>query len=538
MNQMGAARCTVLFACALAAAGCRTPDTGAPAPAPAPYVPVSPALPPIPAVEAPLALSVIHPTPGTPLPRVDSTFVYGSAGTGGVALRINGETVPVAPNGAFLAYLPLPADGAWRLEAWKGAQHDTLTRAYRRPASPASPSPSTGTPGATGDGVLPVPRAAVVTKPGDTLQTGSEAAYGSPTPGGDYRWFFPRGTRLTVVERRGTRVRVALDGANRAWLDAADVSLGDTVSAARLGERRAVRITLDGAAAHPRIRVSGAERAPFLVDVEEGGRALALTVHGAREAAPARTAAADAWVGAPSTVADGAGSLRVRVPLASPLWGWRAFFEGGDLVVEVRRPPRIDAAAPLRGIRVMIDPGHPPAGATGPTGLYEGDANLAIALPLAEILRARGADVRLTRTTRDTLELRPRVDAAVRADAHVLVSVHNNAFGEGQDPFRTHHTATYYFHPFAQPLARALNTELAAVTGIRDAGAVRGNLALARPTWMPSALTESLFMPIPEQEAALRDPAFARRLAEAHARGLEAFLRAAASSSPPSSATP
>ena len=55
-----------------------------------------------------------------------------------------------------------------------------------------------------------------------------------------------------------------------------------------------------------------------------------------------------------------------------------------------------------------------------------------------------------------------------------------------------------------------------------------GNLALVRPTWMPSTLTESLFMPIPEQESALRDPAFLDQLAEAHARGIEAFLRARA----------
>jgi N-acetylmuramoyl-L-alanine amidase len=42
---------------------------------------------------------------------------------------------------------------------------------------------------------------------------------------------------------------------------------------------------------------------------------------------------------------------------------------------------------------------------------------------------------------------------------------------------------------------------------------------------MPTALTESLFMPIPEQEAALRNPEFVERLADAHVRGIEAFLR-------------
>jgi N-acetylmuramoyl-L-alanine amidase len=52
-----------------------------------------------------------------------------------------------------------------------------------------------------------------------------------------------------------------------------------------------------------------------------------------------------------------------------------------------------------------------------------------------------------------------------------------------------------------------------------------GNLALVRPTWMPSVLTESLFMALPDQEAALRHPGFVRNLAEAHARGIERFLQ-------------
>jgi N-acetylmuramoyl-L-alanine amidase len=42
---------------------------------------------------------------------------------------------------------------------------------------------------------------------------------------------------------------------------------------------------------------------------------------------------------------------------------------------------------------------------------------------------------------------------------------------------------------------------------------------------MPSVITESLFMMFPEQENALRDPAFLDRLAAAHVRGIEAFLR-------------
>jgi N-acetylmuramoyl-L-alanine amidase len=43
---------------------------------------------------------------------------------------------------------------------------------------------------------------------------------------------------------------------------------------------------------------------------------------------------------------------------------------------------------------------------------------------------------------------------------------------------------------------------------------------------MPAALTEAFFFIIPDQEAALRNPEVIDRLARAHLRGLEAFLRA------------
>jgi len=137
-----------LAAAALAGAcGPASTSTGlSPVPAPAPppaappvYVPLTPGLPPIPAVEGTLAIRLVAPEPGQSLPRRDSTFLYGSVGTGGAALTVDGTPVPVAPNGAFIAYLPVPADGVWRLEAAKGAERASTTYTYR-PRAAAQPS--------------------------------------------------------------------------------------------------------------------------------------------------------------------------------------------------------------------------------------------------------------------------------------------------------------------------------------------------------------------------------------------------------------
>lgn len=533
-----------LLSISLAACTPPAPATG-PAPAPAPrdtlridpepatgdierlvYQPVSPALPPIPAADGALAIRVTHPTPNQPRPQVDSAFLYGSLGTGRAALEINGTAVPVAPNGAFIAYLPMPADGTWRLRAQHAGREVTHTVAYATPST----APGTGGGAPSRNAVYATARAGVVTGGADTLASGSDAIYARPTPTGTYRWFFPRGARLAVAERRGSQYRVRLDASTEAWVDADNLTFADTTAPPPLAGPAAASLAPTSEGVDLRVRAAGK---PFLVESSDSG--AVVTVYGATggEMAPA---APDEWLRAASREAAG-GSSRFVLRLAGGAWGYKAWYEGnGDLVVRLRRPPRIDPAQPLRGRRIVIDPGHPPAGATGPTGLYEGDANLGIALPLAEMLRARGAEVVLTRTgceglvssTNSGEELRARVALAVRENADLMVSVHNNAFGEGANPFRAHGTSVYYFHPFAAGLARELDREIVATTRIPDIGARQQNLALARPTWLPAVLTESLFMPIPEQEAALRDPAFLDRLAEAHVRGIEAWLRARA----------
>jgi N-acetylmuramoyl-L-alanine amidase len=77
---------------------------------------------------------------------------------------------------------------------------------------------------------------------------------------------------------------------------------------------------------------------------------------------------------------------------------------------------------------VVLDPGHGGSniGAKG-AGLDEKRLTLALAGRVAGRLRARGVDVRLTRTDDRTLTLRQRVEVANRAPADVFVSIHANA---------------------------------------------------------------------------------------------------------------
>ena len=74
-----------------------------------------------------------------------------------------------------------------------------------------------------------------------------------------------------------------------------------------------------------------------------------------------------------------------------------------------------------------------------------------------------------------------------------------------------------------------MQNELVEEFGLPDLGYIRASLAVVRwPTWMPAVLTEGMFFMMPEQEAALRNPAVIQRIARAHLRALEDFLRASA----------
>ena len=97
------------------------------------------ALPAVTSEDGPLSIDLVYPRPGARRPAADSTFLFGTVGTGRAELVINGTTVPLAPNGAFLAYLPV-AD-AYRLQATAGSRTVADTFRYGQQLTPADARP-------------------------------------------------------------------------------------------------------------------------------------------------------------------------------------------------------------------------------------------------------------------------------------------------------------------------------------------------------------------------------------------------------------
>jgi len=643
-----------------------------------------PDLPDPPAVDGPLQLSVAYPPAGAQVAVRDSNFIFGATGSGQATLAINGATVPVAPNGAFLAFLPVPPDGVYRLQATRGTEAGALEHRVQvsppaappgratigsttptgalavregetvevrvratsgaqvhlvlpdgsrvplvesgagaeadpgddfRPASPAGrpvtvlyralvPSPD---PWVAADTTVARPRLAPLverwrTERARLAQPAVETAAVAPVRGsegrvlspraellrqggvalaptaprieliagidtvrrplrlnlavlprelplagvavapanatadwevrgridveGPFHYFWPAGTRFQITGERAGFYRVQLAGDLSAWVPVGDVRLLAPGTPPPASAINAVRFNAQSD--YIDVRVPLSERLPFRV--EETESSLTLDVFGAISHVNFfQYGTLDPLIRRAVWSQPFDSVFRVHVELQQPVWGYDVVFDQANaLILRIRRPPMIDPEQPLRGIRVAVDPGHPPGGAMGPTGLQEAEANLGVALRLRPLLEAAGAHVIMTRTDPTAVDLGARPAMAVDSGAHVLLSLHNNAFPDGVNPFTNNGTSVYYFHPHSVDLAQRFQAELLAELQLRDIGIGRADLALVRPTWLPAALTETMYLMVPQQEAALRDPVVQERIARAHLRALERFLVARA----------
>ena len=358
----------------------------------------------------------------------------------------------------------------------------------------------------------------------DTAHTGTtdSVSAGRAVPHGTYNWFFPTGTVAVESGRWNDEVRLQLSRAAVAWVSAGDVVALAPGTPPPRGVVGSVRL-----ASGPKsvtLRVPLPARLPF--QVTERDRSVTLRLYGgASDINWMQYGGTDPLVTHMRYAQPAADEVTITLELSRHVWGYRTRWDGRDLLLEIRRPPRIDPARPLAGRTIVLDPGHPPLGAKGPTGLWEPVATLAVALKTKALLEHAGATVLLTRTDSTPLDLYPRTRFAEQHDADVLVSIHANALPDGVNPFTNNGTSVYYFHPRSALLARELDRALVAELGLRDLGMGRGDYALVRPTWMPAALTEGLFMMLPDQEAMLAGEDGQGRYARGLVRGIENFLR-------------
>ena len=151
-------------------------------------------LPPVPPADGALRIEVVYPAEGATLTAADSNFIFGNVGTGRATLRINGTPVEVAPNGAFLGFVPVPPDGVYELTASAEGQTLTDTRRVKLPATADGP-PEPGRlwidPGSIG------PRGAFTGIYGERYDVRFRG-----TPGAEARLRLPNGSIVPLAERQ------------------------------------------------------------------------------------------------------------------------------------------------------------------------------------------------------------------------------------------------------------------------------------------------------------------------------------------------
>jgi N-acetylmuramoyl-L-alanine amidase len=184
-------------------------------------------------------------------------------------------------------------------------------------------------------------------------------------------------------------------------------------------------------------------------------------------------------------------------------------------------------------MKIAIDPGHggmfTGAVGTNPFVVNEKDVTLAIGLFLSKILKKQGHHVILTRN-RDVhlapdlnADVLKRAEIANNARAHVLVSLHCNAY---TDP-NPEGIETYYFpgSSRSERLAAMLHEAmLAAFANHLNRGVKPKDLLVLQHATMPACLVETEFLTHPKQLEFLASERNQEAIAQAIAAGIKRFL--------------
>lgn len=356
-------------------------------------------------------------------------------------------------------------------------------------------------------------------------------------PGNGYLAFPPIGTRFLVGGRVGSEAKVLLSPDQSGWVEAS--ALNFLPQGAH--PPRGVLSTLKAAPAPDGavVTLAVSDQVPFELEESPDLRTLTVRLYNAVGYTNWMVYdSSDTFVEQMRWRQEDTNTAVVTLHLTQRLWGYRGQWEGGVLRLDLRRPPLFapKGESAFKGITVVVDAGHQPSsrGATGPRGLAEKDANLAIAKALERQLEKEGAKVVMTRTGDDEVGLseRPRLAWEKRGD--LFLSVHNNAIGDGEDPYgRPRGFSVFYYHPHSFDLGRSVHRAYRRRIPLPDEGLRYGNLLVARLTEMPAILVESAYMILPEQEALLLSPRFHRRLASSMAEGAREFLERARDSGRP-----
>lgn len=171
---------------------------------------------------------------------------------------------------------------------------------------------------------------------------------------------------------------------------------------------------------------------------------------------------------------------------------------------------------------IVIDAGHggSDVGATR-EGIYEKDITLDMSKRLAAILKKKGYNVEMTRTTDVYVGLKERVifTADKKADLFVSVHVNSSVSPEGYG------LETHYYTPCSYDFAQMVHKQLASSINSKDRGLFKSKFYVINNNIAPSILVETGFISNPDERASLMTDARKQKTAEAIADGIIKYIK-------------
>ncbi len=390
------------------------------------------------------------------------------------------------------------------------------------------------------------------------LETSTDAVVLRDAPDGGYMLFLQKGVKLVSDGRVNGLRRVALSRDEAGWVEDSKVQQvqGPAPAWPAMTETGTVKLkkTPFGSSA----LVTVYEKVPYAVEETPFGLRLTL-YYSNNHTNYVVYDSSDVFVRNVAFRQAAQGVVQYDFETAGEVWGYNVAYSTSarGLQVDLRSEPRPSLAwpKPLSGVTVVLDPGHSPYlkcddnsrpplhsvrwsslpasarcrldGAVGPLETFEVDLNLAIAKKLREKLSGLGADVKMTRYADEFVDLADRPKAARDLGGDLFLSIHNNAIGDGEDPFsQPRGFSVYYYQRHSRELAAAVHRAYLRDIPLPDEGLRYGDYLVARMTWMPAALVENAYMILPRQEAMLNSAAFQEKLAEAMTEGVLGFFKA------------
>ena len=446
-------------------------------------------------------------------------------------LFMNGTPVTNrTPEGFFSVFASLQ-NGVNTFEFTQPGQPPAIRRITRNAAPPAAAADGTPAPPSTPEVPPAPPISREYTEPYYATVT-SEVAwlYPGATITGGTNWMLERGMRDRIIAsaQDGRWLRLS----NGGWIDGSHVERDHprefTENILRDGS-----FSRDGHIETVQWRITDGQPPAARAVFEDGH----LTVYFGMQTEPphmrqARVPSNSIFESMISGVTDeGIPYITFTIRDNFRLNGYDIRVENNRLVLTIMTPRPLYPSwrTPFNGFTFVIDAGHGGSdyGALGPMGtrMAEKHINLTNSVKLAERLEVLGAEVILVRDsdTEHTLIERVKVSRAARPD--MFISMHANSVEETTDSTNIRGFTVWYRNEISHHLARTILDHMHAVNPgtNRWSNPNQANFHVCRPTWAPSILLETSFMPNIDDFAWMINPDYQGRLADETVLALIAY---------------